>query len=141
MTHDKNTRLNSHLSKLKHTMRNQIELELAQVELTYAQYSALATIEQFRTQTNADIARNCWVRPQTMIRIVAELKERRLIEEDKENSIGKKKSVKLTSSAKKLLKKAHIIIDKLESQMLMNFNQKEIQLFISFLDRSYENIT
>lgn len=137
---DDNLRINTFLSKLKHKMRNEIEATLKAYQLTYAKYSALSVIEIHGSLTNAEIARKCWVKPQTMIRIATDLQNQKLISSDLSKVSKKMKKFKLTKKAEKALCKAHVEINSLESLMLKGFSKKEEKIFVEFLNRSYQNL-
>lgn len=126
------------LSHTKHEMRQQMDAALKPLGLSAAQYSALSALEERDTQTNADLARACFVTPQTMIRMVKEFKTRGFIKET--HTQGLKVHFELSRKALDILCKAHVVIDKLERRMTKGFSRKDVERLLNDLKVCFANL-
>ena len=112
---------------LSHLVRQQINALLAPLGLTFPKYSALKAIEDKQALTNADLARSCLVRPQTMNSVVRDLQAAGLISAAAAPDHNLKILYSLTPQAKELLAQAHAIVQGLENAFLVGLGEANVQ--------------
>lgn len=112
---------------LSHLVRQQINALLAPLGLTFPKYSALKAIEDKQALTNADLARSCLVRPQTMNSVVRDLQAAGLISAAAAPDHNLKILYSLTPQAKELLAQAHAIVQGLENAFLVGLGEAKVQ--------------
>ena len=112
---------------LSHWVRQQINALLAPLGLTFPKYSALKAIEDKQALTNADLARSCLVRPQTMNSVVRDLQAAGLISAAAAPDHNLKILYSLTPQAKELLAQAHAIVQGLENAFLVGLGEAKVQ--------------
>ena len=112
---------------LSHLVRQQINALLAPLGLTFPKYSALKAIEDKQALTNADLARSCLVRPQTMNSVVRDLQAAGLISAAAAPEHNLKILYSLTPQAKELLTQAHAIVQGLENAFLVGLGEAKVQ--------------
>jgi DNA-binding MarR family transcriptional regulator len=67
------------LKRAQYTLRQVMDDRLADAALTTPQYAALTALEREEGLSNAELARRCFVTPQTMHSIVTRLEEEGLL--------------------------------------------------------------
>ena len=112
---------------LSHLVRQQINALLAPLGLTFPKYSALKAIEDKQALTNADLARSCLVRPQTMNSVVRDLQAAGLISAAAAPDHNLKILYSLTPQAKELLAQANAIVQGLENAFLVGLGEAKVQ--------------
>lgn len=112
---------------LSHLVRQQINALLAPLGLTFPKYSALKAIEDKQALTNADLARSCLVRPQTMNSVVRDLQAAGLISAAAAPDHNLKILYSLTPQAEELLTQAHAIVQGLENAFLVGLGEAKVQ--------------
>jgi len=108
-------------------VRQQINALLAPLGLTFPKYSALKAIEDERALTNADLARACLVRPQTMNSVVRDLQAAGLISAAAAPDHNLKILYSLTPQAQEVLAQAHAIVQGLENAFLVGLGEAKVQ--------------
>jgi len=112
---------------LSHLVRQQINALLAPLALTFPKYSALKAIEDKQALTNADLARACLVRPQTMNSVVRDLESVGLIVASASPEHSLKILYSLTPQAQALLVQAHAIVQGLENAFLVGLGEDKVR--------------
>lgn len=128
------------LKQTQHKLRLQMDESLNLLELTTPQYAVLAQLELRPGISNADLARASFIKPQTMHGIVSNLEKRNLIKRKSDPEHGRVLSTQLTKKGLEVLRKAHIIIAKIEKSMTMSMNDKNRSLFEKLLVDCLENL-
>lgn len=93
--------------------------------LTNAQYAALALLEQDGPLSSADLARRCYVTPQTMNQIVAGLETRALVRRDAHPVHGRIRQTSLTEAGHALIAAAHEQVRAVEAAMVAELSEPE----------------
>lgn len=117
------------LKHLERELTYRMDTILRRHGLTAAQYGALAVLESEGPLTNAQLARGCHVKAQTMIRIVKDMEAAGLLKKDKESN-----RLQMTKKADKLVCDAHISINALEEAMTESLNKSELKQTLQTLD-------
>lgn len=116
----------SHLIKnVENLMRNAIDSELYRLGLSLSQYTALSTLEVNQKMTNAEIARDSHVTPQTMNKIMLALSKAKLVRKNLGESSKIKVYYELTEKAEKLLCDAHVAVNKVEMRAIHGVSKKD----------------
>jgi DNA-binding MarR family transcriptional regulator len=103
------------------------------VGLTNAQYAVLAMLEESGSLSGADLARLCYVTPQTMNQIVASLEARRLLRRVAHPSHGRIRQISLTEGGRELIAKAHQRVRAVEASMVAGLTEPEQQKLVQLL--------
>lgn len=94
--------------------------------LTSLQYTALTVLQRRQGLTSAALARNSFVRPQTMAQMITVLEERRLIRRDKDPVNRRQYLLSLTELGEQALDSLKIDVEALEARMLSRLEAHEI---------------
>jgi DNA-binding MarR family transcriptional regulator len=89
-----------------HTGRALMDAEIALLGLTVQQLMALTSIAKAPSKTSAELARENFISPQAMNRIVARLEERGLLHRVPRRSSGRSLDMRLTARGEALLARA-----------------------------------
>lgn len=98
---------------------------LRRVGLTNAQYAALAMLEESGSLSGADLARLCYVTPQTMNQLVAGLEARGLVQRADHPRHGRIRQASLTEAGHALIAAAHERIRTVEAGMVAGLTESE----------------
>jgi DNA-binding MarR family transcriptional regulator len=90
---------------------------LRQVGLTTAQYAVLGFLEDADALSSAELARRCYVTPQTMNQLVAGLQARGVIRRAAHPSHGRILQTSLTEQGRRLVAQAHERVGAVEARM------------------------
>ena len=125
---------------LSHLVRQQINALLAPLGLTFPKYSALKAIEEKQALTNADLARACLVRPQTMNSVVRDLEAAGLIVASASPEHSLKILYSLSPTAQPLLQQAHAIVQGLENAFLVGLGEAKVQEMQEMMQNTLERL-
>lgn len=120
-------RLGYVVKRLQQELRSQMDEDLNAVKLTTPQYAALSILEGEQGLSNAELARRCFLTPQTMHKIVEGLERKELVVRKSDPSHGRKINTLLTRKGKKLLERAHKIVQSIEHAMTSVLTYEEIE--------------
>lgn len=112
---------------LSHLVRQRINGLLVPLSLTFPKYCALRVLEEKPALTNAELARACRVRPQTMNSIVRDLQEEGLLEQSTTPEHSLKLIYRLTPQAERVLKEAHRVVAALEHQFIVTLSEEKVR--------------
>jgi DNA-binding MarR family transcriptional regulator len=107
---------------------------LRQVGLTTAQYAVLGFLEDAGALSNAELARRCYVTPQTMNQLVASLEARGLIQRAAHPTHGRILQTSLTGQGGRLVAQAHERVGAVESRMTAALSEDERGQLTRLLD-------
>ena len=108
--------------------------------LKRSQYAALAALEREAGLSNADLARRCFVTPQTMHQILLGLERSKLLERTNHPEHGRVQTTALTVKGHTLLIQAHKRVLSVETKMLKGFTTRERNETKQKLIRLSENL-
>jgi len=123
------------LKVVQHEIRKKMDLELNKIDLTTAQYALMSVIDEFPGASNAELARKCFVTPQTMILIVRKLEERSIIKRRDSQSHGRIQKVDLTNLGSDTLKKAHSIVEGIENELFKDLTESDLSRLCELLNK------
>ena len=118
-------RLGFVIKEVQHALRKEMDRRLGEADLTTAQYAAMTALEHDDGMSNAELARRCFVTPQTMHKVVERLEERGLVERSAHPTHGRIRLVDLTENGRDQLEQAHGIVDDIEALMTAEVTDEE----------------
>ncbi|MGP0091417.1 MAG: MarR family winged helix-turn-helix transcriptional regulator [Xanthobacteraceae bacterium] len=117
-----------------------MDAQLRRVELTMAQYALLAAIEETPGASGAELARRCFITPQSVNGLIAGLLESRLIERAPSSTHGRIIEINLTDAGRARLRKAHAAALEVESAMLRGIGASDRRLLAGLLATCIANL-
>lgn len=127
MQHLRDGRLGYVLKHAQYALRQAMDDGLAEVDLTTPQYAALTGLEREPGLSNAELARRCFVTPQTMHSIVIRLEDADLLRRTPDPDHGRKQQLHLTDEGGARLERAHDIVKKIERKMTDGVSAKQVE--------------
>src|SRR5205823_5596641 len=88
-------------------------------------YTALAMLEEEPALSNAEMARLCFVTPQTMLRIIENLDQAGLVTRSPHPTHGRVRQIELTARGRKLIADCHHRVLKLEERLVSGLGAAE----------------
>lgn len=113
------------LKRVQHALRVQMDNALRETGLTTPQYAALSAIEETPGLSGNKIARQCFVTPQTMNLILANLEEMELIVRRPHPEFGRMLQAYLTPAGEKRLQESHHKVNQIEETMVADFTDDQ----------------
>jgi len=110
---------------VQQAIRRSMDDVLRSLDLSMSQYSTLSALGQSDQLSNAELARACFVTPQTMIQLIKTLERQGWIERQPDPDHGRIIQTRLTDSGQALLSQAHERVNSIESKMLSGINEAE----------------
>ncbi|SDS64179.1 DNA-binding transcriptional regulator, MarR family [Streptomyces sp. TLI_053] len=104
--------------------------------VTALQYTALTVLERRDGMSSAELARNSFVRPQSMADLVGSLERRHLITRSPDPASRRRHVIGLTDEGRALLARYAPAVGELEEEMLTGFTARERTAFRAYLDRA-----
>jgi len=123
------------IKRAQAALRAEMDGALAACELTTPQYAALAALEHEPGLSNAELARRCFVTPQTMIRIVEGLEERGALTRHEHPTHGRILEVRLTADGRRAIAGGHQRVAAIERRMLRALSESERRVLAELLER------
>ena len=128
------------LKKTQHILRLHMDEVLKSLDLTTPQYAVLAQLELCPGVSNAALARASFITAQTMHGIVSNLERRSLIKRKATPHHGRVLCTELTKEGKRLVQKAHSLIQDIEARMTSTMNDKNKELLEKLLEEGFQNL-
>lgn len=113
---------------LSHLIRQRINRLLAPLQLTFPKYAAMTVLEARPGTTNAELARACRVRPQTMNTMVRDMMAEGYLAQKKMPDHGLKLLYTLTPKAQQLLHTAHTTVASLEAELITEISPQRVEM-------------
>jgi len=123
------------LKRVQHALRVQMDNALRETGLTTPQYAALSAIEETPGLSGNKIARQCFVTPQTMNLILANLEEMELIVRRPHPEFGRMLQAYLTPAGEKRLQESHYKVNQIEETMVADFTDDQRLMLAQELHR------
>lgn len=114
------------LKRVQHALRMQMDNALREMGLTTPQYSALSAIEGMPGLSGNKIARQCFVTPQTMNLILANLESVGLIVRRPHPEYGRILQAYLTPLGESQLQESHKRVYAIEENMVADFDDEQL---------------
>src|SRR5215471_2623733 len=113
------------LSQVRASLRGKIDASLSDKGLTAPQYTALTTLEEEPGLSNADMARLCFVTPQTMVRIIENLERAGLVGRSPHPTHGRVRQIELTARGRRVVADCHERVLAIEDRLVSRLNRAE----------------
>lgn len=121
------------LRKAQYYLRVELDDALRDVKLTAPQYFALAALSAQPGLSGAALARRCFVTPQTMTGIIANLATAGLITRAPDPEHGRIIQTRLTTKGAALLAQARILVERIETSMVRDLDRAEREALADLL--------
>ena len=108
---------------VQQSIRHRMDNELRHLNLSTSQYAALSALERSDQMSNAEMARACFVTPQTMQQLVKGLECEEWIERCSHPEHGRIIQTRLTASGRAVLDQAHCLVEAIEEIMIEGLSQ------------------
>jgi DNA-binding MarR family transcriptional regulator len=106
------------VKQLQHALRARMDDDLERLGLTTAQYALLSAIEAFPGSSGADLARRCFITPQSVNGLMGALEREGLIARTASATHGRILETVLTAAGQARLARAHGLVIGIERSML-----------------------
>lgn len=110
---------------VQQAIRRSMDDELRPLNLSTSQYSTLSALEHSEQLSNAELARACFVTPQTMIQLIKTLERQGWVARQPHPEHGRIIQTQLTDSGRTLLRQAHDLVNNIEGRMLSGLSEAE----------------
>ena len=113
------------VKQLQHALRGRMDEELRALQLSTAQYALLSAIDAQSGSSGADLARRCFITPQSVNGVISGLEQAKLISRTASAEHGRIIKIALSPSGRSRLKAAHRVVGDIEKRMLegIDFDQ------------------
>ena len=128
------------LKRVQHSLRLAMDEKLREYELSTPQYAALWALGREPGLSGAELARRCFVRPQTMSEILANLEGRKLVERRPHPVHRRVVEVRLTEAAVDLMGPCEEAVRIIDERMLQGLSAKGRQTLCEGLQRCAEGL-
>ncbi|MBA3672904.1 MAG: MarR family transcriptional regulator [Gemmatimonadaceae bacterium] len=129
------------LKRAQHALRMAMDEALRELGATTPQYAALSALDASGPLSGADLARRCYVTPQTMNAIVVNLERNRWVERLPRAEHGRVIETHLTTRGRSLLRRAHAAVGGVESRMVRGIAAVDRDTLINMLRRCADNLS
>lgn len=129
------------VKQLQQALRARMDDALRALDLSTAQYAVLSAIEEQPRSSGADLARRCFITPQSVNALLAGLEKRALIERTASKTHGRIIETALTKTGRARLMRAHDVVTGIEARMLEDLDKSERRQLTALLARAIESLT
>jgi DNA-binding MarR family transcriptional regulator len=126
---------------LQQAIRHRMDDELRHMNLSISQYAVLSALEQSETLSNVQLARACFVTPQTMQQLVKGLEREQWVERRPHSEHGRIIESRLTEPGRMLLAEAHQLVNAIEAIMLEGLSEQAQERLATDLARCQKNLS
>jgi DNA-binding MarR family transcriptional regulator len=113
------------LKQAQHALRARLDQSLRETGLTTAQYALLTTLQEAKVASGAELARRCFVTPQTITGLMTGLLRAGLIVRSPSRRHGRVIETRLTPNGLRLFRRARTIVYAIEEEMLSDLSASE----------------
>lgn len=123
------------IKRAEHTMAQLVEERLRRHGISLAKYAVLKVLSERPDSSGAQLARRCFVTPQTMSTIVASLAEQGLVARSAHPENLRVQQARLTDAGRTLLRRCQPDIDAVEAAFLSQLSSEDQLLLDELLRR------
>jgi DNA-binding MarR family transcriptional regulator len=113
------------LKQAQHGLRAKMDQDLKVLGVSTAQYAILAALQEANVASGAELARRCFVTPQTITALIAGLDQARLIDRAPSRHHGRIIEARLTDAGQIVVRRAHAIVKAIEDDMLADLSERD----------------
>jgi DNA-binding MarR family transcriptional regulator len=129
------------IKQVELAVRQALDDVVVSADLTALQYTALTVLERHPGITSAELARNSFVRAQSMAEMVTYLVGRGLVTRERDQSNRKQYRLALSPEGQHVLDELHGSVADIESKMLEEFDAGQIEALRSYLVRCRHSLS
>jgi DNA-binding MarR family transcriptional regulator len=126
------------LKKVQHALHLCLDKELAEHSLTMAQFSALRALHLKPNSSNAELARDSFVTPQTMIKILQGLEQAGLITRQPHQHNRRVITAQLTSAGEEKFVAGEDVVSTIETRMTKGLSVEDQHALSFMLSSCYD---
>jgi DNA-binding MarR family transcriptional regulator len=123
------------IKQVELAVRQALDEVVATADLTTLQYTALTVLERHPGITSAELARNSFVRAQTMAEMVTYLLSRELVTREQDQNNRRQYLLSLSKEGQQVLDDLHDTVADIESRMLEDFDTGQTEILRTYLLR------
>jgi DNA-binding MarR family transcriptional regulator len=140
-SHDRDVTLLYLIKQVELAVRQALDDVVATADLTTLQYTALTVLERHPGITSAELARNSFVRAQSMAEMVSYLLERGLVARERDERNRKQYLLSLTPDGQRVLDGLYDAVADIESTMLEGFDVGQTEILRTYLVRCRHSLS
>jgi DNA-binding MarR family transcriptional regulator len=133
--HERDVTLLYLIKQVELAVRQALDDVVAAADLTTLQYTALTVLERHPGITSAELARNSFVRAQSMAEMVTYLLGRGLVTRERDERNRKQYLLSLSTDGQRILDELYDSVADIESNMLDGFDAGQIEILRTYLVR------
>jgi DNA-binding MarR family transcriptional regulator len=133
--HDRDVTLLYLIKQVELAVKQALDDVVAAADLTTLQYTALTVLERHPGITSAELARNSFVRAQSMAEMVTYLLGRGLVSRERDPNNRKQYLLALTAKGQRVLKGLFDAVADIEAKMLEDFDAGQTEILRTYLMR------
>lgn len=114
------------IKQVELAVRARLEFVTREVGLTVTQYTALTVLERRPGLTSAELAKNSFVRAQSMAAVTAGLEEQGMISRERDPSHHRRQLLTVTDKGQQLLVQLRPAVTRIEDQMVFGLADSDI---------------
>ena len=139
--HDRDVTLLYLIKQVELAVRQALDDVVATADLTTLQYTALTVLERHPGMTSAELARNSFVRAQTMAEMVTYLLGRGLVTRERDPKNRKQYLLALSKEGQQVLDDLFDDVADIEARMLEGFDVGQTEILRTYLSRCRHSLT
>jgi DNA-binding MarR family transcriptional regulator len=129
------------IKQSQHAFRACMDRQLRRLNLTASQYALMTAIDETPGSSGAELARLCFIKPQSVSGLVDGLLEQKLIDRTSSRTHGRIIEVRLTALGRERLRKAEVRVRALEEIMLVGMTTEQRSSLSTMLRLCVENLS
>jgi DNA-binding MarR family transcriptional regulator len=133
--HDRDVTLLYLIKQVELAVRDALDGVVPAADLTTLQYTALTVLERHPGMTSAELARNSFVRAQTMAEMVTYLLGRGLVTRERDPHNRKQYLLSLSAEGQQVLDDLYDDVADIEARMLEGFDTGQTEILRTYLMR------
>lgn len=126
-------RLSYVVGRLDRALRQELDRRLAPYDLTCPQYTALSVLRRTVGLSNAQLARRCYVTPQSMLEVINALERSGYVTREQSPAHRRVLQTQLTARGRAELEECDRAVDAMEREMLAEVPEEQRELLVTAL--------
>jgi DNA-binding MarR family transcriptional regulator len=129
------------IKQVELAVRQELDDVVATADLTTLQYTALTVLQRHPGITSAELARNSFVRAQTMAEMITYLLGRGLVARERDENNRKQYLLTLTAEGQRVLDELQDAVADIEARMLEEFDGGQTEILRTYLLRCRHSLS
>jgi len=123
------------VKQVQHGLRARMDQSLRSLGISTAQYAVMAALDEAPGASGAELARRCFITPQTVTALIATLAAEAIVEREPSPTHGRIIETRLSTSGRSLLRRAHKLVAEVEGELLADLSGAERERLAALLQR------